>query len=535
MDKSSKNNNNLHVIGKNERERILSAVDAYVENHQLVPPLSMEELRHHASAVSNTYNIDPELLNFVTVLTGNRVWREIMASIPFERRVLLLPKCLRSHDKCPAELDEFGLLCEECGRCHIGKLQHAAEELGYVVLIAEGTTVVTKLLESGKVDAVIGVSCFSTLERSFPHMSAEAIPGIAIPLLFDGCVNTEVDFDWIMQAIQLKSNKRWFGRHDFEKTRADLNSWFNYTNLARICGAGDSQTEEIAVHWLAKSGKRWRPLLAVCVYQSLSESSDSDSEEIKRLAVAVECFHKASLVHDDIEDDSSFRYGDMTLHIQHGTPVALNTGDLLLGMGYSVIANGDFDDETKNQILRVAAEGHLNLCIGQGAELCWMRKPTPLSVQSVLDIFRNKTAPAFNVALQIGAIAGGADQQVRDVLTQFSDALGIAYQIKDDIEDFLHEDDSDSSALRPSLILALTHENMTLSAEGDSLINPATGEAETTLSTALAVKLATELQVEEKAQQLLAHYRNEAVRALIPLRNAHLKTFLRRIVSKILG
>src|SRR3978361_1545504 len=92
---------------------------------------------------------------------------------------------------------------------------------------------------------------------------------------------------------------------------------------------------------------------------------------LRRIAVAVECFHKASLIHDDIEDNDDLRYGEQTVHAQHGIPVALNVGDLLLGEGYRLIAESDAPAEARAEMLRVAAMGHRNLSLGQGAELFW--------------------------------------------------------------------------------------------------------------------------------------------------------------------
>ena len=81
-----------------------------------------------------------------------------------------------------------------------------------------------------------------------------------------------------------------------------------------------------------RAGKRWRPFLTASVVQSLVETSqDGWSEDLKRICVAVECFHKASLIHDDIEDEDDQRYGEQTLHASHGVAVALNVGDLLVG------------------------------------------------------------------------------------------------------------------------------------------------------------------------------------------------------------
>ncbi|HAU36995.1 MAG TPA: polyprenyl synthetase, partial [Phycisphaerales bacterium] len=97
-----------------------------------------------------------------------------------------------------------------------------------------------------------------------------------------------------------------------------------------------------------------------------------------------ECFHKASLVHDDIEDGDDHRYGDLTLHCRYGVPVALNVGDLLLSEGYRLLAEAPLPDAARARMLRAAAEGHRQLCIGQGAELCWTRSPGPISLDELL-------------------------------------------------------------------------------------------------------------------------------------------------------
>src|SRR5690606_5421478 len=125
----------------------------------------------------------------------------------------------------------------------------------------------------------------------------------------------------------------------------------------------------------------------------------------------------------------------------------------LLGEGYSLIAQTDCSSECKAEMLRIASAGHKQLCIGQGAELSWLRNPAPLSVEEVLDIFAKKTSPAFSVALNLGASLASAKPDIAAALDQYSDALGIAYQIRDDIDDFLSAfDPADFNAGRPSLL-----------------------------------------------------------------------------------
>jgi len=78
--------------------------------------------------------------------------------------------------------------------------------------------------------------------------------------------------------------------------------------------------------------------------------------------------HNALLIHDDIEDNDALRYGEKTLHEEHGVPVALNVGDLLIGEGYRLIASCKVSAEQKAQMVLVASQGQRQLCRGQGAE-----------------------------------------------------------------------------------------------------------------------------------------------------------------------
>ncbi len=486
-----------------EREQIIRAVSDYAAVHQLVPPLSMEELRDHAEKIAT----DTSLIDYVMVLLNNEVWRDTVASIPYERRLLLLPQCLRDIKECPAKIDEFGLLCEECGRCSIGELQSLAEELGYVVLVAEGSTVVSKLLEGGKVDAVVGVSCLSALEKSFPRMADGAIPGLAIPLTVDGCAGTKMDEDDIREAICLKASKPWKNTLDTERLHEVVDQWFVASNDWKT----ETRTGQLATEWLLKDGKRWRPFLLAGTYSALNGGTIELPDEIRRLALAVECFHKASLIHDDIEDGDDLRYGEPAFHRKYGIPIALNVGDLLVGEGYRWITSV----ETRTtELLRIAAENHQTLCLGQGEELYGLARGTPFTTKEIIEIFRRKTAPAFGVALALGAVAAGADRALLETLQSFSESLGIAYQIRDDLEEYKLGEACD---LRASILLALANDQLPSAdpAQLESLFN--------------------ELMVPEKAAQLLEHYKNEAIRALNPLKNALLKSLLRRITAKMLG
>ena len=116
-------------------------------------------------------------------MLNNAVWRDTVAAVPFHGGFSCCRSVLRNAANCKAVVDEFGLLCEECGGCVIGPLQQEAENLGMMSLVAEGSTVVAGIIENGGADAVIGVSCLNALEKAFPYMVNHAVPGMAVPLL----------------------------------------------------------------------------------------------------------------------------------------------------------------------------------------------------------------------------------------------------------------------------------------------------------------------------------------------------------------
>jgi geranylgeranyl pyrophosphate synthase len=142
-----------------------------------------------------------------------------------------------------------------------------------------------------------------------------------------------------------------------------------------------------------------------------------------------------------------------------------------------------------------------------------------MSSLEVLRIFRQKTAPAFEVALQMGAALAGADGALMQVLAKYSEALGIAYQIRDDLEDLAAAD------ARPSLPLAIAYERA--KGEGKAMLERA-WKQEQPASPVLLAELA-----EARCRELLESYKEEAVRTLPELENASLKGLLRRVVGKI--
>ncbi|MDB6071480.1 MAG: hypothetical protein JWL81_2651 [Verrucomicrobiales bacterium] len=501
---------------KGERDALLRYIRDFVEREKPVPPMPGDELRVLAQRIVAETGIDPIHLDYTGVLLSNEIWRESLATIPYERRLLLMPKCLRVESKCPAPFDEFGLLCKQCGLCTIQDFQNEAERLGYAVLVAEGSAIVMSLIQTGKIEAIVGISCLPVLERTFPYVEAAAIPAIAVPLLQDDCIDTTVDIDWVWDYLHLTSEDK-TRRLNLNALHEDVRTWFTPDTLTALAGPAEGAAELLAREALAGPGNRWRPYLTTAVSQALrSDPTAAFTPSIQKLALAVECFHKASLIHDDIEDGDALRYGQPTLHASHGVPAALNAGDLLIGEGYRLIADCGLPGHQIAPLIRIASHGQRDLCRGQGAELAWQQNPSPLTSGQILEIFRLKTAPAFSVALLLGAAHAGALDENETALQAFSEALGIAYQIKDDLED--HGADAGAGTNET--------EEVTPAAPHRPAVN-------------LIACLTTERFAGDRAkaishaQDLLDRYKEQAIRTLQDLDNPNLKGLLRRIIGKI--
>lgn len=501
-------------------------IGRFVETKNCKPPMSMDELDALASEFLLLYALDTQMHDWVMVFINNALWRNTVASIPYRHRILLLPQCLKASAACRADFDEFGLLCRRCNGCSIGHLQDEADNLGLMTLVAEGFTAVAGLIENGQVEAVVGVACLDSLEKAFPILVNHAIPGIAIPLTAAGCKDTTLDSLMVSRAVNMR-DRNLARPVDLEKVKGEMTGWFTYSSVASLLGEPSNSTGKAACEWLSGEGKRWRPYLQTAVYMAITGET-SIPLKVKQSAVAIECFHKASLIHDDIEDRDDYRYGEPALHKRLGIPTAINIGDLLLGEGYRLLSQCRADDSEKAELIRTAAKAHCALCSGQGMELDWIQRPTELTIDTVIEIFRLKTAPAFEAAIDFGAICAGADSALRTMLHSYCDALGIAYQLKDDLDDFAG---NGSFALHPSAVIAAACEVY----PKKNLVEQM--KRETDIKDFL--KRTENVELMEKAtskiRQLYGYYRNLAIRSLRDVNNTDLKRFLFRITGKMLN
>ena len=208
--------------------------------------------------------------------------------------------------------------------------------------------------------------------------------------------------------------------------------------------------------------------------------------------------------------------------ISLGVPVAINVGDMLLGEGYRLLV-----ETGTMELIKVASEAHIALCKGQGMELEWSLSPRSLTMDFVIDIFCNKTVPAFDVSLIMGIICSGDDLALRGVLHTYSRALGIAYQLLDDIEDF---ETDQPVELRPSSVLAALCEQSADPVFIETLLHTENLKAFLSLPENKPLLLAAISRVEQMAD----NYRDETLNALQEVSNIELKRLLFRVAKRIL-
>ena len=511
------------IPDRTERAAVLEAVRGYVRQERLSAPLEEKDLLSHARCIAR----DEESVAYTALEIHNEVWRPAFAQVPYERRLLLLPQCLSDSSMCRAEKDDLGLLCKRCGACSIGRILSEADKLGYVSLVAEGITVVRSLLESGKVDAVLGIGCLDSLMKVFPLMNRKAIPGIGLSLLNDGCRDTAIEETRVLESLKIFDPAK-PGAWISDTLTSAVAQWFSPESLEALIES-DADAARISAEWLRTGGKRWRPLLTAAVYTA---AGGVDTAAVREAAVGVECFHKASLIHDDIEDGDTTRYDRPTVHVQHGFARAINAGDFLIGEGYRLLLKNAFSAEQKIRMIDAAARGHRALCLGQGEELAFCRQPSPVSESTVLRIYERKTAAAFEVAVLTGAIAAGIDAVECERLSAFSRAIGTAYQIADDMDDFDSAEGrgADGLMMKPTLFLsaACVSEIPQVRAALAAAWNGGNAERE---------KLAAAIRdngLGRRVEQLYSYYRHETERTLLAVTHSGIQELLRRMTLKIL-
>ena len=272
-------------------------------------PPRWEELESSGRALLEQLALPLGYLGYAMVCLNNAFWGAQFAAVPPQRRLFLLPHCLNDRDACPGTYDSVGLHCAGCGACLLSNLKGRAEEIGYQVIIAEGTpSVILKVLE-GSADAILGVACLDSLEKSYSRIADLGIPHLAVPLLANGCVRTQADPEQILKMLELAGPLRAPQTRSYLPLLRETVRFFDGDTLAGLLapylsrpGAATpdamAATEREALACLSEGGKRLRPFITVAAYAVAThgtrviepgfDPADFVPLPVRRLAIAIE-------------------------------------------------------------------------------------------------------------------------------------------------------------------------------------------------------------------------------------------------------
>ncbi|HEX2040580.1 MAG TPA: polyprenyl synthetase family protein [Acidimicrobiales bacterium] len=200
--------------------------------------------------------------------------------------------------------------------------------------------------------------------------------------------------------------------------------------LRDAVASDDPFLAEVAGHLIGAGGKRLRPALALA---AAATGGQQPGEAVLQGGIAVELVHLGSLYHDDVMDEASSRRGVQSVNARWGNLVAILAGDFLLARASEIAASLG----TEVAALLAATIGRL--CEGQVGEL-----QTAFSVERTEEAYlrsiRGKTASLLATACRIGALTGGLERTAVEALTRYGEALGMVFQIRDDILDVVGTD-----------------------------------------------------------------------------------------------
>ena len=185
---------------------------------------------------------------------------------------------------------------------------------------------------------------------------------------------------------------------------------------------------------LMAGGKRLRPILVIASYQLFK----NDIERCMPYAVAIEMVHNFSLIHDDMPcvDNDDFRHGKLTNHKKFNEATALLAGDGLLNNAYMVISEDLQNSKTKEiskkiQIFVEFSQAIDRMIAGEYIDTEYEGKK--ISEEFLEYIHKNKTGALLRLCVRMGAILANCNKQDLDILTNYAEKIGLAFQIKDDI------------------------------------------------------------------------------------------------------
>jgi octaprenyl-diphosphate synthase len=196
--------------------------------------------------------------------------------------------------------------------------------------------------------------------------------------------------------------------------------------IRRRLGSDVILVNQVAEHIIAAGGKRLRPMLLLLAARALGHGGP----DAHQLAAVVEFIHTATLLHDDVVDESDLRRGRKTANALFGNAASVLVGDFLYSRSFQLMVELE-----RLEVMKVLADTTNAIAEGEVLQLLHIRNPDT-DEPAYLKVIERKTAVLFAAATRLGALLAGADAAVQQRLHDYGMALGYAFQIADDVLDY---------------------------------------------------------------------------------------------------
>ena len=195
---------------------------------------------------------------------------------------------------------------------------------------------------------------------------------------------------------------------------------------------------EASVYLTRAGGKMLRPALTLIV----SEAVGGTRESALKSAAAIELIHTFSLIHDDIMDNDDMRRGMPSVHKVWGEDVAILAGDTLFSKAFEIIIRTEgTSSEQNNHALATVADACVKICEGQASDMGFEDR-FDVTEDEYMEMIFKKTGALIAAATKVGAIMGGATQDVIDAMYEYGRLIGLAFQIQDDYLDLASDEET---------------------------------------------------------------------------------------------
>lgn len=158
-------------------------------------------------ATLRLFGIDDAFVDRLSIDVQNRAMWATYSRVPYDKRAVFVPQCLRSVD-CPARLSPEGIKCKDCGKCEITKAKKVAENLGYMFFVVPGSSFIVRMMKKYRPGAIIGIGCLCEVKEGLDMMHKFKIPSVGVVLDRSGCVSTVLNWDKLYEVMYVRDATR---------------------------------------------------------------------------------------------------------------------------------------------------------------------------------------------------------------------------------------------------------------------------------------------------------------------------------------